>query len=48
MLDVRETPAKRILLWAMLAILAALVAAFAFRGYFSTDFLFNFSNAFWC
>ena len=48
MLDVRVTQAKRILLWVMLAFLAALVAAFAFRGYLSTDFLFNFSNAFWC
>ena len=48
MLEVRMTQAKRVLLWAMLAILAALVAYVAFRGYFSTDFLFNFSNSFWC
>ena len=48
MLEVRMTQAKRILLWAMLAVLAALVAFVAFRGYFSTEFLFNFSNSFWC
>ena len=48
MLEVRMTQAKRLLLWAMLAVLAALVATIAFRGYLGADLLFNFSNAFWC
>ena len=48
MLEVRMTQAKRVLLWVLLAVLAALVATIAFRGYFSTDLLFNFSNSFWC
>jgi hypothetical protein len=48
MLEVRMTQAKRILLWAMLAVLAALLAYSAFRGYFSPELMFNFSNAFTC
>ena len=48
MLEVRMTQAKRVLLWVMLAVLAALVATIAFRGYFSAELLFNFSNSFWC
>jgi hypothetical protein len=36
------------LLWAMLATLAALVTYAAFRGYFSADFLMHFSNTFSC
>ena len=48
MLDVGMTQSRRILLWLMLAVLAALVAFAAFRGYFSPELLFNFSNAFSC
>jgi hypothetical protein len=42
------TQGRSILLWLMLAVLAALVAYFAFRGYFSPELLFSFSNAFSC
>lgn len=48
MLEVHMTQGRRFLLWLMLAALAALVAYFAFRGYFSPDLLLNFSNAFSC
>ncbi len=48
MLDVRMTQWKRVLLWLMLAALAALVAYAAIRGYLSADMLFNFSNSFSC
>ncbi|HEY7658158.1 MAG TPA: hypothetical protein VH881_14920 [Burkholderiales bacterium] len=48
MLEVHMTQGRRILLWLMLGVLAALVAYFAFRGYFSADLLLNFSNAFSC
>ena len=48
MLEARMSQGRRILLWMMLAVLAALVAYFAFRGYFSPELLFNFSNAFSC
>lgn len=48
MLEVRMTQGRRIVLWLMLAVLAALVAYFAFRGYVSPELLFNFSNAFSC
>lgn len=40
--------ARRVLLWLMLAVLAALLVYFAFRGYFSPELLFNFSNSFAC
>jgi cytochrome c oxidase subunit IV len=42
------TQAKRILLWLMLAALAALVAYFGMRGYLSAELLFNFSSGFTC
>lgn len=48
MLDVRMTQPRRVLLWLMLFELAALVAYFGFRGYFSPELLFNFSNSFSC
>jgi hypothetical protein len=48
MLEVRMTQSTRLLLWAMLAVLAAVVAYLGFRGYFSPEFLFSFSNAFSC
>jgi type VI protein secretion system component VasF len=47
-LEVRMTQSTRLLLWAMLAVLAAVVAYLGFRGYFSPELLFNFSNAFSC
>jgi hypothetical protein len=48
MLEVRMTQSTRLLLWAMLAVLAAVVAYLGFRGYFSPELLFSFSNAFSC
>jgi hypothetical protein len=48
MLDVRMTQARRILLSLMLVALAALIAYLGFRGYFSPELLFDFSNAFFC
>lgn len=47
-LNVRLNEGKRVALWLVLATLAALVTYFAFRGYFSVEFLMNFSNAFHC
>jgi len=48
MLDVRMTQWKRILLWLMLASLAALVGYFGIRGYLSPEMLFGFANSFSC
>jgi uncharacterized membrane protein len=48
MLNVHMTQGKRLLLWLILATLAALVTYLAFRGYFSTELLLNFSNTFSC
>jgi hypothetical protein len=42
------TRARGILVWTMIAVLAALVAYFSFRGYMSADMLFNFGNSFLC
>ena len=47
-LEARMTQSTRLLLWAVLAVLAAVVVYLGFRGYFSPEFLFNFSNAFSC
>ena len=42
------TQGRKILVWAMLAALAALVTYLGFRGYVSADMLFNFGNSFYC
>ena len=42
------TQSRKILVWAMLAALAALVTYFGFRGYVSADMLFNIGNLFYC
>ena len=48
MLDLRMTQPRCVLLWLMLAVLAALLVYFGFRGYLSPELLFNFSNSFSC
>jgi cytochrome c oxidase subunit IV len=48
MLDVHITQWKRLLLWLVLAALAALMAYFGIRGYLSPEMLFGFSNSFSC
>ncbi len=42
------TQSRRILVWVMLAALAALVTYFSFRAYLSAELLFNFGNSFYC
>jgi len=42
------TQSRRVLVWAMLAVLAALVTYYSFRGYISPEMLFNFGNSFYC
>lgn len=39
---------KRMLIWLMLSVLAALVAWFGFRGYLNPDLLFHFANSLYC
>ena len=48
MLGVRMTQGKRLALWLLLAALTALLTYYAFRGYLSPAFLFDFSNSFSC
>ena len=42
------TMGRRMVVWMILATLAAVVAYLAFRGYLSTDLLLNFSNVYSC
>lgn len=48
MLDVHMSEGKSLLLWLIIAALAALVTYLAFRGYLSPELLLNFSNSFSC
>jgi uncharacterized membrane protein len=40
--------ARRAVIWAILAALVALLCLVAFRGYLSSEMLFNFANMFYC
>jgi hypothetical protein len=42
------TQTRRILMWLMLIVLAALVSYVGFRGYLTPEMLFNFANSFYC
>jgi cytochrome c oxidase subunit IV len=39
---------RRMLMWMMLAVLAALVSYFGFRGYLHPELLINFASTFYC
>jgi hypothetical protein len=45
---VRTTEAKRILIWLLLAAVAALVSYAGMRGYLARDLLLNFANMYYC
>ena len=42
------TQTRMILVWMLLAALAAIVSYLGFRGYLSPELLINFSNSFYC
>ena len=42
------TQSRRVLMWLMLMVLAALVSYVGFRGYLSPELLINFANSFYC
>jgi cell division protein FtsB len=44
----RSPERRRIAMWLVLSVLAALLAWFGFRAYLSPELLFHFSNAFYC
>ena len=48
MLSARISQSRRLALWVLLGVLAALLCYVAFRSYLSPDFLINFSNVFHC
>ena len=39
---------RRIMMWLLLIVLAALVSYIGFRGYLSPELLINFANAYYC
>jgi cytochrome c oxidase subunit IV len=39
---------KRLFMWLMLSVLAALVGYFGFRGYLTPELLFHFANSLYC
>ena len=39
---------RRIVMWLMLIVLAALVSYAGFRGYLSPEMMFNLANSFYC
>lgn len=41
-------PIRKLLIWALLALLAAAVSYVGFRGYLRPEFLFDFANTFVC
>ncbi len=43
-----NTVQRKMLVWLLLSVLAALVSYVAFRGYLSPDFLHGFANSFSC
>jgi hypothetical protein len=45
---VHLSPTRRALIWAVLALVVALLCVMGFRGYLSSDLLLNFANMFYC
>lgn len=39
---------RRLVMWLVLSVFAALLVWFGFRGYFTPELLFHFSNALYC
>jgi hypothetical protein len=42
------SPQRRLVMWLVLSVFAALLAWFGFRGYLNPDLLFHFSNSLYC
>lgn len=42
------TQSRKVLMWALLAALAALISYVSFRAYLGADFLISFANALYC
>jgi hypothetical protein len=45
---IRMSQTRRALVWAVLALIVALLCYAGFRGYLSPEMLFNFANSFYC
>jgi hypothetical protein len=46
--DMDFSQTRRAMIWAILAIVVALLCLAGFRGYLSSDLLLNFANLFYC
>ena len=46
--DMGTAQRKRLLMWLLLSVLAALVGWVGFRGYLSPELLFHFANSLYC
>lgn len=45
---IRMSQSRRAAIWAVMAVIVALLCFMGFRGYLSTEMLLNFANAFYC
>jgi hypothetical protein len=43
-----NSPQRRLVMWLVLSVFAALLAWFGFRGYFNPELLFHFANGLYC
>jgi hypothetical protein len=43
-----EMQRRRVAIWLLLAVLAALIGWFGFRGYLNPELLFHFANSLYC
>ena len=39
---------RRLLIWAVMAVIVALLCVLGFRGYLNAEMLLNFANSFYC
>ena len=44
----RMSQTRRAVIWIVMAVIAALLCYAGFRGYLSSEMLFNFANSFYC
>ena len=45
---IRMSQTRRAVAWAVIALIVALLCYVGFRGYLSSEMLFNFANSFYC
>ena len=48
LVDIATPLKRRVLMWIVLSVLAALLGYFGFRGYLNPELLFHFANSLYC